>query len=245
MNSQKDLYDLALERQMYADLDKMQDEKVHYTLINDLFSKNKEFDHDFIWDIYLEQIKRRDYNLDKNTWNLNGELRYPQSSFEESSKLIEFCFNQIKNIDSDINVSLDLIDSKKGEFIKILILIKVLSLAIRRYPQSLDKTVFDSITSDSHWIKYASKCLIYINSGCEYGSFSHHSWEYEKTEELCSANSSAFFISSLCSAAFWVPLTALMFDKLAEKYKPHPKLIEFINDYGFNIRNAFFPNVEN
>ena len=240
MISKQDLLEKTFGGQIYADIDKIYIQEVHYNLINFIFTKKIVFKEDFVWDIYLAQIQKTDYSLDSNIWILNEQLKYPKNKYEQSSKIIELCEDNIKNINTEIDFTINSIETNKVEFIKALILIKILSLAIRRYPYSINQSVFDEITNNSHWIKYASKCLIYINGGCEYGGFSYYGWKYEKTDELCSGNSSAFFMASMCSKAFWVPITSLMFDKLAEKYQPNPKLIEYINNYGGEIRNAFF-----
>ena len=44
MISQKDLYDMALDRQMYEDIERLDSEETYSTLIRDIFSKNINFE---------------------------------------------------------------------------------------------------------------------------------------------------------------------------------------------------------
>ena len=108
------------------------------------------------------------------------------------------------------------------------------------YPQEIDEINFERITEESHWVRYAAKCLVYTNRGCEANYSIGYKWTYVKTNEFCKGNVSAFFIGSICSAAFWVPLTALMFDKLAKKYDLNNKIIRFLHYSSYDIRNALF-----
>ena len=99
----KELNDTAFECQIYAEIDKIYIQEIHYNLIKFLFTKKIEFIEDFVWDIYLAQIQKTDYSLDSNIWMLNNQLNYPENKYEESRKIIEFCEYNIKNIATEIS----------------------------------------------------------------------------------------------------------------------------------------------
>lgn len=180
MISQKDLYDIALERQMYEDIKNLNNEQAFYTLLIDIFSSDKKFETDFLWAFYLDALNKKDFSLDSENWILDKNLSYPQSSFEQARVLLNFFNEKIVAFDQNLGQFLTAIEDDLSKFIKSLIAIKIYSLAVRRYPQSIDKSSYESITNDSHWIKRSAKNLIYINSGCEYGDFSHHKWQLEE-----------------------------------------------------------------
>jgi len=241
MISQKDLYEIALDRQMYDDIERLNSESAHYTVLRRIFEENEvQLEDDFLWNVFLATLKRVDVNLDRDLWGIEKGLSYPQSSIEEHRKLLEFCDAQINNIDADLNKVIASLDAGVQYFIKCLILLKLYSLALRRYPLGADENSLEGISHGSHWLRLAAKAFIYINSGCENRGFSHHKWAYQEIVGLCEANVDSFFMAAMCSRAFWVPMTALLFNGLAETYEPSPELVSFINDYGASIRNTFF-----
>lgn len=231
---------ISMDRELDAMSDKMMDSKRHYTLIRKFLSNQIELSRDLAWQLYLRSLTLKDHDLDGDIWSINRKLAYPERMFEEMSKLLEFYDDLIEKIDSDLVKEIESSEDDIVAFIKILLIIKVYSLALRRYPQRTDAMRFDSITGESHWVKYAAKCLVYTNSGCENTYTIGYEWTYEKTNEYCKGHAGAFFIGSIGSAAFWVPLTALIFNNLAKKYDLNHRVKEFINCYNYKIRGVFF-----
>lgn len=243
MLSQRELYQQALDRQMYDDVKKMNEGEILYTLLYDVFSKKIELEDENLWSLYLEVIRRNDWDLDRAVWGVLGEQRYPQSQLDEAKRILEFFDQYIDRVDINLEWAIDSIGNRFAEFTKNLIIIKLYSLAIRRYPGLIDDEKFKSIGMESHWIRRAAKILVYINGGCEYGNFSYHQWKFEEISDYCSQDVNIFFLASVNSRAFWVPLTALMFDGLAKKNALDPRIIEFVNDYGSQIMDVFHPAV--
>jgi hypothetical protein len=231
---------LRMDREMDALSDRIKDSTKYYTLVREFLLDQIQLSHDESWKLYLKSLTLKEHHFDKVIWGLNDQLSYPESTFEQMRKLVDLCDSIIETIDNDPVQAIESSEENPVVFIKILIIIKLYSLALRRYPQEIDEMKFDGITEESHWVRYAAKCLVYTNSGCEDTHLIGYKCTYEKTNEFCKGNASAFFIGSICSPAFWVPLTALMFDKLAEKYKLNARIIEFINYYSYKIRGALF-----
>jgi hypothetical protein len=235
---------LRLDREMDALSDRVKDSTKYYTLVREFLLDQIQLSHNVSWKLFLKSLTLKEHHLDKVIWSLNDQITYPESAFEEMRKLADLCDLIIETIDSDPVKVIESREENPVGFIKILIIIKLYSLALRLYPQEIDEIKFDGITEKSHWVRYAAKCLVYTNSGCESTYSIGYKWTYEKTNELCKGNASAFFIGSICSPAFWVPLTALMFDKLAKKYKLNPRIIELINYSSYKIRGTFFQDAK-
>ena len=231
---------LRMDREMDALSDGIKDSKNYYTQVRELLLDQIQLSHDVSWKLFLKSLTLKEHHLDKAIWGLNDQIPYPESTFEQMRKLTDLCDLIIETIDNDPVKVIESSEDNPIGFTKILIIIKLYSLALRRYPQEIDEIKFNGITEESHWVRYAAKCLVYTNSGCEATYLIGYNWTYEKTNEFCKGNASAFFIGSICSAAFWVPLTSLMFDKLAKKYEINPRIIEFINYYSYKIRGTFF-----
>lgn len=231
---------LRMDREMDALGDRIKDSTKYYTLVREFLLDQIQLSHDVSWQLYLKSLTLKEHHFDKVIWGLNDQLSYPESTFEQMRKLVELCDSIIETIDNDPVKAIESSEENPVGFIKILIIIKLYSLALRRYPEEIDEMKFDGITEESHWVRYAAKCLVYTNSGCESYYSIGWKWTYEKTNEFCKGNASAFFIGSICSAAFWVPLTALMFDKLAKKYDLNHKIIRFLHYANYDIRCAFF-----
>ena len=243
------------ERQMYDDLDRMDEESTHFfDIIWQLFNSEKEIEHeDLIWGIYRKTITCNSIEMDATTWKIGkSNLPYPKSFFCKCDTLIQFVEINCAKYESSIS---DLISKNKSDhkqLFKALILIKLLSLAIRRYPCGINQEQFDQIQGNSHWIFKAAKVLIKINSGSEgvgsrpaYGVVAIDRFNLDTTleqmKEMCSNDVDVFFAGASNARVFWVPRYALLFDNLAKTFNPNKNLITFINNHGYRIRFAFYP----
>ena len=225
----------------YDHHDEWKQDVADFTQIRSVLSRDAEVSASETWAAYLKLLDKNSISLDDKVWGVEQGLSYPESSFAQARTVATFCETALETADNSVESLFENALDDEARMLRHLMLVKLYSLALRRYPQEEDKDLLAKVGGQAHWIKRSAKALVYVNRACETKGFSKYRWSLDELKNYCERDTTCFFLGAINSKAFWLPITALVFEKLSEKYSLDSEVTDFINDFGRVIKSGFFP----